>query len=102
MSSDTKHKSEMEGWESHPGADEIRAAMKAILQLQQDILELGDPRYLSALVEITSWMSLLLADDVNCWVMTRIHRDYLSFKLSIPKRRRKSKARHGPRRISVR
>ena len=81
MTTDAARELKIERWKSHPGADQVRAALKDILKLQQDLLELDDPeQYFIVLAEMNSWTNLLMTDDVSRFDMVRIFEDYLAYK----------------------
>jgi hypothetical protein len=65
-------KSQLEIWESHPGADQIRIAIKDLVKLQKDLLEVRSKDYLYYLMRIADWIDDLLADDINVFKMNRI------------------------------
>ena len=64
-------------WESHPGADEIRIAIKHLVKLQQDIMELRYKDYLYDLMDIAGWISELLADDIIVFRSNRIFQHFV-------------------------
>jgi hypothetical protein len=66
---------------SYPSADQIRAAMKELLELQDCVFLRGDlEKNFFALAIINGWMSLLMSDDVNLLLMSRFRECYLWLK----------------------
>jgi hypothetical protein len=68
----TKQKLKTGNRKSYASADQIRVAMQKILKLQQHALELDDDHAANARLSLkmTSWMQMLMADDVN---LTDLH-----------------------------
>ena len=95
---DRGFKAQVDFWESHPGADEIRIAIKHLVKLQQDIMELRYNDYLYDLMDIAGWISELLADDIIVFGSNRIFQHFVLLRDDITARieaKRKRIPRHG-------
>ena len=79
-------KAQVDFWESYPGADEIRIAIKHLVKLQQDIVELRYKGYLYDLVDIACWMNELLSDDINVFRSNRIFERFVLLRDDINER----------------
>ena len=77
MNNDEELKAQVDFWKSHPGADEIRIAIKHLIKLQQDIMELRYKGYLYDLMDIACWINELLADDINVFRSNRIFESFI-------------------------